>query len=488
MTASPLLEKAPGFGVSQFMEDVRYQHALEMELAQTIASMQPVAGARVNLAEPRQSVFVSDNRTASASVFVQLKAGRDARARAGAGHRQPGGLERAESLSRPGDRRRPAGTAAVRAQRPRRLCHGRARVRHGASHGRPITRGASRRSSRRSSGPGLVHAQVVAELNLGHQRAGQGALHAQQPDRAQRATLRAEHAAPPAPAACRARCPTSRLRRAPSLPPPPRSRAPRPPKPAAAAPARRAGAAQMPARHDATARRHDRAAWTAARRRQRPGAPGGDTADIADVTRNYEIDRTAGLLQPAGRYGSPADRRGADRRSHGNGHGRQGEEGARSMHRGAGAHHAAGQGRRRLRRSAGRQRQRRERVVRYGQQRSRGGRRPTRRRRIWQTPFAWSLLRIVAGLVVVLVLVLSVLRPLVQDAHLRRGWRLAAPGAAQALPARRRARRRPLAPPGPKGSRGEHRHARAAAHPGAHAGESGPEARRAGGARLGRQR
>src|SRR5512146_3342090 len=69
------MEKSSGFGVSQFMEDVRYQHALEMELARTIASLQPVAGARVNLAEPRQSVFVSDNRTASASVFVQLKPG-----------------------------------------------------------------------------------------------------------------------------------------------------------------------------------------------------------------------------------------------------------------------------------------------------------------------------------------------------------------------------------------------------------------------------
>src|SRR6185312_14382781 len=33
---------------------------------------------------------------------------------------------------------------------------------------------------------------------------------------------------------------------------------------------------------------------------------------------------------------------------------------------------------------------------------------------LWQSPFAWSLLRIVAGLVVVLVLVLSVLRPLVK--------------------------------------------------------------------------
>jgi flagellar M-ring protein FliF len=54
---------------------MRYQHALEMELARTIASLQPVAGARVSLAEPRESVFVSDSRTASASVFVELKPG-----------------------------------------------------------------------------------------------------------------------------------------------------------------------------------------------------------------------------------------------------------------------------------------------------------------------------------------------------------------------------------------------------------------------------
>ncbi len=69
------LDKGSGFGVSQFIENVRYQHALESELAHTIASMQQVAAARVNLAVPRQSVFVSDQTAASASVFVQLRAG-----------------------------------------------------------------------------------------------------------------------------------------------------------------------------------------------------------------------------------------------------------------------------------------------------------------------------------------------------------------------------------------------------------------------------
>lgn len=71
-----LLTKEPGFGVSQFMEGARYQHALETELARTIASLRPVEGARVHLAVPRQSAFVRDRRPASASVFVQLRPGK----------------------------------------------------------------------------------------------------------------------------------------------------------------------------------------------------------------------------------------------------------------------------------------------------------------------------------------------------------------------------------------------------------------------------
>src|SRR5579871_6039448 len=70
------LDKDPGFGVSQFVENARYQHALETELGRTIASLRPVEAARVHLAEPRQSAFVHDHHPASASVFVQLKAGR----------------------------------------------------------------------------------------------------------------------------------------------------------------------------------------------------------------------------------------------------------------------------------------------------------------------------------------------------------------------------------------------------------------------------
>lgn len=71
-----LISKDPGFGVSQFMENARYQYALETELAQTISSLQAVQAARVQLALPPQSAFVSDHRAARASVLVQLRPGR----------------------------------------------------------------------------------------------------------------------------------------------------------------------------------------------------------------------------------------------------------------------------------------------------------------------------------------------------------------------------------------------------------------------------
>ncbi|MCS6947935.1 MAG: flagellar basal-body MS-ring/collar protein FliF, partial [Steroidobacteraceae bacterium] len=70
------LTRDSGFGVSQFMEGARYQHALETELAQTIASLQAVGAARVHIAAARPSAFVRDREPPSASVFLQLRSGR----------------------------------------------------------------------------------------------------------------------------------------------------------------------------------------------------------------------------------------------------------------------------------------------------------------------------------------------------------------------------------------------------------------------------
>ncbi|MCC6301890.1 MAG: flagellar M-ring protein FliF [Gammaproteobacteria bacterium] len=71
-----LLDNQKGFGVSQFMENARYQRALEGELAQTIASISSVRAARVHLAIPKQTAFVRSQKKPTASVMVDLYSGR----------------------------------------------------------------------------------------------------------------------------------------------------------------------------------------------------------------------------------------------------------------------------------------------------------------------------------------------------------------------------------------------------------------------------
>lgn len=71
-----MIQGEQGFGVSQFIENARYHHALEVELARTIDSLQPVKAARVHLALPKQSVFVRDDQKPSASVLLDLYSGR----------------------------------------------------------------------------------------------------------------------------------------------------------------------------------------------------------------------------------------------------------------------------------------------------------------------------------------------------------------------------------------------------------------------------
>jgi flagellar M-ring protein FliF len=75
-TGFELLDKEQGFGVSQFMENARYQRALEGELSKTIASMNNVQSARVHLAIPKQSAFVRERKDPSASVMLTVYGGR----------------------------------------------------------------------------------------------------------------------------------------------------------------------------------------------------------------------------------------------------------------------------------------------------------------------------------------------------------------------------------------------------------------------------
>ncbi|WP_329742669.1 flagellar basal-body MS-ring/collar protein FliF [Dyella sp. A6] len=64
------------FGMSDLAERTHYQQMLEMDLGNTIASLQSVRSARVHLAMPQPSAFLRDNHPASASVLVTLYPGR----------------------------------------------------------------------------------------------------------------------------------------------------------------------------------------------------------------------------------------------------------------------------------------------------------------------------------------------------------------------------------------------------------------------------
>lgn len=64
------------FGISQFAEQVNYQRGLEGELSRTIQSIGAVQAARVHLAIPKPTVFVREELKPSASVLLNLYAGR----------------------------------------------------------------------------------------------------------------------------------------------------------------------------------------------------------------------------------------------------------------------------------------------------------------------------------------------------------------------------------------------------------------------------
>ena len=70
------LEQKNNFGVSQFMESARYQHALEGELARSVMTIGSVETARIHLAFPKETVFARQQQSPTASVLVRLRAGR----------------------------------------------------------------------------------------------------------------------------------------------------------------------------------------------------------------------------------------------------------------------------------------------------------------------------------------------------------------------------------------------------------------------------
>jgi len=69
----PRNESGPTFGLSQFQEQLRYQHALESELVRSVETLEAVASARVHLALPKVSPFLRDPPPVTAAVLLQLK-------------------------------------------------------------------------------------------------------------------------------------------------------------------------------------------------------------------------------------------------------------------------------------------------------------------------------------------------------------------------------------------------------------------------------
>lgn len=60
------------FGMTEFMQNVNYQRALEGELSRTIASLDEVKSARVHLSIPKDRLFITKDTEAKAAVVIDL--------------------------------------------------------------------------------------------------------------------------------------------------------------------------------------------------------------------------------------------------------------------------------------------------------------------------------------------------------------------------------------------------------------------------------
>jgi len=62
-------------GITEFVQNVNYQRALQGELARTINQLDEVEQSRVHIVIPKKSLFVEDQKEASASVVLKLRPG-----------------------------------------------------------------------------------------------------------------------------------------------------------------------------------------------------------------------------------------------------------------------------------------------------------------------------------------------------------------------------------------------------------------------------
>jgi flagellar M-ring protein FliF len=64
------------FGMTEFVQKLNYQRALQGELSRTISQITGVEQARVHIALPEKSLFKDDEKPATASVVLRMKSGR----------------------------------------------------------------------------------------------------------------------------------------------------------------------------------------------------------------------------------------------------------------------------------------------------------------------------------------------------------------------------------------------------------------------------
>ena len=62
-------------GVTEFVQNINYQRALQGELARTIREIRQVESARVHLVIPKKSLFIEEQKKATASVILKMKPG-----------------------------------------------------------------------------------------------------------------------------------------------------------------------------------------------------------------------------------------------------------------------------------------------------------------------------------------------------------------------------------------------------------------------------
>jgi flagellar M-ring protein FliF len=67
---------AKNLGVTEFVQQLNYQRALQGELTRTINSLDEIQQSRVHLAIPKKSLFSEDQKKPTASVIVKFKSGR----------------------------------------------------------------------------------------------------------------------------------------------------------------------------------------------------------------------------------------------------------------------------------------------------------------------------------------------------------------------------------------------------------------------------